>query len=320
MKRKTLIIEEYDTDRQSRVQALISQYVKDGDVNLFLCLQYYRVPLRGKMLDSIADTLKAVGKTREFTVDVALRTDQWKAVKRLRKRLNRYAISVELKATPRLRIRELQRYKQKMILERLIVESGDCASFRQAYDQWKALGLPIRLEGCELTQPEYFAFFDAWIHDPKAAWFEPFEDIISGLLTGVPAGSCQHSSCMGKYLYLDEAENVYFCGQKKEAARMYSLRQGLPEPLYQECYGAALRTAIERRTECMDSCQLFGLCKGGCPLAAKTTEACAEYEQKISKIGAFLQEGMADAFTGIENPCVRQMYLSLIAYGFGAND
>ncbi|MBQ8233649.1 MAG: hypothetical protein IJZ34_17265 [Lachnospiraceae bacterium] len=316
MKRKTFIIEEYEIEIQETVQKLIAAIVKEGDIDLMIRLKYYHTPLTRRLIDSIADTIKAVGKEHEFVVDIVLETDQWKKIKQLRRKLNQYSISLDLKVSDGLQVKEIAHYKKKLLLDKIMLSCKDYDTFYQSYHRWKTAGLSIALEEYELTLKEYLQFFEEWIHDPKATWFVPFEDIISCMMTGVPAGICEHSSCMGKYLYLDQNKKVYFCAKKRENTQMYSLTENVPDLLYNEIYDNALGMAIEKRNQCAEECELFGLCRGGCPLDEKLAEACGEYIQKVSRIGEFIEKEIVNSFTDIENPCMRQFYLSLIAYGF----
>ena len=97
---------------------------------------------------------------------------------------------------------------------------------------------------------------------------------------------------------------------------MYSLHEKPTELLYNEIYDCVLSTAVAKRKQCMEGCQVFGLCRGGCPLVEHSPEHCGAYIQKVARIGAFIDKEIKTAFVDIENPCMRQFYLSLIAYGF----
>jgi len=133
MKQKTLIIEEYECSRQEKVQRLITDLVKEPDVNLNVRLVYDQVELTKQVLNSIADTIKAVGKQQEFLVDVVLVTHQWNNVKRLRKCLNQYAISVELQVSKQVKIAEVKKYTKKLLLEKILVSCENYQQFCEMY-------------------------------------------------------------------------------------------------------------------------------------------------------------------------------------------
>ena len=97
---------------------------------------------------------------------------------------------------------------------------------------------------------------------------------------------------------------------------MYCLKQENPKDIYNEVYNNTLHTAIEKRTECQNECEIFGFCRGACPLKERKQETCMALMQKVACWGTFLEKEARNAFVEIENPCMRQLYLSLIAYGF----
>ena len=316
MKQKTLIIEDYESSRQEQVKRLLVDMVKVQDVNLNVRLVYDKVQLTKEYVDNFADTVKAVGKEYEFLIHITIETHQWKNVKRLRKCLNQYAINIDLKVQDGIKIFEVKNYTKKLLLDNVILSCKNYEQFCERYHAWKTVGVSVRLEGYELSTKEYLEFFEMWIHDADAVWFVPFEDMANSMLTGVHVENCENDSCMGKYLYLDKEDNVYFCSKKHKSTKMYSLKQENPQFIYNEVYDKALQNAIEKRTKCQSSCEMFGFCRGACPLKERDQESCMAVIQKVACWGAFLEEEAKSAFAKIENPCMRQLYLSLIAYGF----
>lgn len=267
-------------------------------------------------LNSFADTVKAVGKEHEFLVSITIETHQWKNIKRLRKCLNQYAMNIDLKVQEGIKVSEVKKYTKKVLLEKVILSCRDYLQFCEKYHVWKKTGVSVQLEGYELSIDEYLNFFEMWIHDAEAVWFVPFEDMANSILTGVHVENCENNSCMGKYLYLDKQDNVYFCSKKPEVSKMYCLKQENPKDIYNEVYNNTLHTAIEKRTECQNECEIFGFCRGACPLKERKKEACMALMQKVACWGTFLEKEARNAFVEIENPCMRQLYLSLSAYGF----
>lgn len=317
MREKTLIIEEYEEKRQEKFRQILSRMVRDEQVNLTVRLVYHRVEITRKILDSIADTIKSVGKEREFMIEVILETDQWKRLKRLYKVLNQYGITVELCGSDSINIMQLKKYKRKMLLERVILHSESYEDFHSQYEKWKIAEIPIQLKGYTLSSTEYREFFEEWVYDAHAVWFFPFEDTISSILTGVTTESCEHNSCMGKYIHLDEKDRVSFCKKGLEPTKLYVLDETKEGPLFEhEIYQNVLGDAIEKRARCQKECQMFGLCRGGCPLESADTSTCNAYIEKIAYTGRFLEQEGKTAFVHVENPCLRQLCLSLLAYGF----
>lgn len=316
MKQKTFIIEEYEEEQKTYVQESLLKMTEEGNTHLQLRLKYYQKPLTAKKLDCMADLIKEIGKKQEFTIDIVLETNQWARVKRLYKKLNQYSLRLELAVSDRVTTKAVARYAKKTQLEKLLITCEDYVSFQKAYQKWKTVGLTIEAVEYTFSVQEYQDFFDKWVHDAEAVWLTPFEDILYSMLTGISSGSCEHSSCMGKYLYLDAEGNVYFCARKKAAAKMYHIREQHQEALYNETYQIALQRAIEKRTQCMEQCTLFGMCRGGCPLTKPEPSFCAEYVQKLQHTERFLEKEIQNGFINMENPCLRKLYLTMIAYGF----
>lgn len=316
MKQRTLIIEEYEFTKQEYLREVISRMVQDKDVDLSVRLKYYQVPITRKLLNSVVDTIKDIGKNREFFVEIILETDQWKNIKHLYKVLNQYAVSVELLVSEKLKRSEVKKYTKKVLLEKLILSCNNYSTFYQLYQYWKEVGLSIKLEGYRLSENEYFEFWEEWIHDSSAVWFLAFENLLSSRLIGKLVDCCEYSSCMGKYLYIDKDENVYFCEQKKEKSKMYSLKNGIPKYIFNTVYDRVLDAAVEKRSKCKETCSVFPLCRGGCPLDEQKMNCTQEYLKKVVHMDEFLGKELINGFANIENPCFRQFYLSLIAYGY----
>lgn len=315
MKRKIFIIEEYEKEREREVRSLLQGLLQEEELNLLIRMKYERKSLSKESLESMAEVLRSLGKEKEFIVDLEVVTDQWNLVRKNRKILNQYSIRVELKVCNEKELKQVDRYKEKLLLEKICISSEDYPSFLKLYDKWKKIKIPVCSE-YELTIEEYLEFFQYWIRDREAVWYAPFEDLLISLLTGNPSNDCVHNSCMGKYLYLDEEHQVYFCAKKDPCTKMYRQSSGNIENLYNDAYDRYLKCAVEKRNACLKECDAYSLCKGGCVLKEKNAQYCTEFAQKVSCAAQFLEHEMKSAFVNVENVCIRQLYLSLIAYGF----
>lgn len=315
MKRKTFIIEEYEKDHETRIRQLIWRLLEEEEINLLIRMKYDRKAFNGEALESMARLLRSIGEEKEFIVDLEVATDQWDAIRKYRRILNQYSVRIELKVNNEKRLKEVDRYKEKLLLERICIVSEEYQTFLKLYEKWKTLKIPVCSE-YELTTKEYLEFFQYWIHDREASWYVPFEEALISLLTENPGRNCVYNSCMGKYLYLDEENNVYFCAKKKAQTRMFSLSDDIIRNLYNEVYDQFLKQAIEKRKACLAECSAYALCKGGCMLEEKNAKSCMELAQRVSCAAQFLEREMESEFANVENACVRQLYLSLIAYGF----
>lgn len=320
MKQKTLILEEYQPDRQKEAGRLLRLLAAEEETSVMVILRYLQTPPDKEKVLSIAELMKTVGREREFTADVILETNQWKAVRRLKKTLNRFSIRIRLWVTKELKPKELVKYKERMLLDTLVLPCQDFAQFHGAYEKWKQVGLmlgtePYRLGGEDFSEL-FLEFFNEWLQDSEAVWLEELEDMSGSLLTGLPTSDCRYSSCLGKYLYLDADGRVYFCREKRRETCLGRAEE-LSEQLFdKDSYQRVLEGAIRQRRSCGESCGIYSFCKGGCPLEERADLRCQELHRQLGIIREVLEKELPTAFENIENRCLRQLCLSLVAYGF----
>lgn len=317
MKQKVLTIEEYTRAQHAAVRAQARQLLTGPDDALTLRLRYFRTPVTDTPLLDLADLVKELGREREFTVDVVLETDRWAEVRRHRNLLNRFSVRIELWPT-QARLAEVLKYKDRMLLELLVLPGQTPQEFLQAYAQWKPAGLSVRPACGPWSEAELAAFWDTWLQDGEAVWPEPWEDMATALLTGLGMQACRHASCLGSRLYLDEAGRVYFCGEKKPGSELpFDADKPLPRGSIFDCapYRKALHAAVARRDACRQTCARYTLCKGGCPLEPPTGADCARLRGQAARMQAAITDGLPTAFAQQPNPCLRTLLLSLAAYG-----
>ena len=316
MKQKTLILEEYQPDMQKEVGMLLERLVTEEETSVMVVLKYFRISPDKENLLSFAEMMKAVGRKKEFTVDVILETNHWKRVRRLRKTLNRFSIRIRLWVTKDLKPAELVKQRERMLLDTLVIPCQDYGQFYEAYERWKQVGLTLCPEPYRLNGEAFLKFFSEWIQDPKAVWPESLEDMATSLLTGLPSSDCWYSSCLGNYLYLDAEGCVYFCREKRQEACLGRAEE-LSEQLFeQDSYQKALEGAIHRRRNCVENCRIYSFCKGGCPLEEQADRRCQEQHRQLDAIREVLEKELPTAFENMENRCLRKLCLSLVAYGF----
>jgi radical SAM protein with 4Fe4S-binding SPASM domain len=260
--------------------------------------------------------MKAIGEKYEFTLLVSVETDQWERIRGLRKILNRYGFEVRLLVSDSINAELVKKYNRKLLLEQIILGADNFEDLRAEYHRWKGVGITVSAESYELTEEEYRQFFSEWISDEDGVWFLPFRNIFSSLLMGVSVEDCEHSSCLGKYLYVDEAGSVYFCRKKKSESVMYRIAEQQEGQLYRGSYEDTLGACIKARKECRDNCGKFNICHGGCPLNPRKNTMCTAYRNLIPELVDFIQKEIGNYFSDLKNPCLRQLYLSMIAYGY----
>ena len=118
------------------------------------------------------------------------------------------------------------------------------------------------------------------IRDVDIMHLSKFEETLYG---------CRFSSCLGQYLYVDGAGNVYFCPEHK--AESYVGTIDVPENYFQsEKILSVLRNAVEKRKSCKESCPHFSLCNGACPLEEGCCDFPMRYETYGNRIDRLAQE------------------------------
>lgn len=316
VKEKYLVIEEYQPQRRREVTRLLEQYLDNRNLHLTVRWRFFHVRLNRKLLDQIAAILYQQGIKKEFSVCCIVETGQWKEVHRLRRILNRYGFEVVLTASSSLTEKIVKKAGQKLLLEELRITGEDYKSLQKEYERYKRAGILISFDESRISSSEYTAWFQSWSSDKDACWLLPFREIIGYLFTGTWMETCEHDSCLGKYLCLDEDGTRYFCRYRLEGSRMSDTCQTAEEKLYDENYNYILKHAVENRRQCQAQCSDFEGCRGGCPLKLSAKEQCLEYQKKVSDIRSFLLKHSENYFADIANPLIRQLYLSTVAFGF----
>lgn len=313
MKEKILIIEDYNPANKEQVETCLDKILLTENLDLTIRWKFCRQKIDKKLLFILAEMVRKRGTKKEFSVMTVIETDQWKAVRKLRKVFNQYGFSVDLAASPSLRESMVLRLQKKMLLEHIIVDAPDYSSLRKICDPYWKAGIPVITRGCEMSLEEYTHWFDQWIENPKGGWIDQFLDAVSYIYTQTHVTDCCHDSCLGKYLYIDEKGNSYFCGRKREGSLMDGSVGG---DLYDDGYENTLKKSIEKRKKCRSTCQGFVCCQGGCPLEEDFSSDCGVYLKKISYVRDYILENRETLFANVANPGLRQLFLSAAAFGF----
>ncbi|MCI8431129.1 MAG: hypothetical protein HFI16_12900 [Lachnospiraceae bacterium] len=315
MKEKYLVIEEFELQRREEVTCLLERVLKEEYLRLTIKWRFCKIRLRHQLIEEIAAMIYQQGTGKEFSVCCIVETGQWREVYRLRRFLNRYGFEVVLLSSPSLTEKTVRKAGRKMLLEEIRMSGTDYKSLRKEYERLKSAGIPLSFDESNISSEEYAEWFRNWASDQKACWLLPFREITGYLMTGIWMGKCEHSSCLGKYLCLDQDGMLWFCGKKREGSRMHRL-SGRSEELFDENYNRILERAVEGRRHCQAECGSFSVCRGGCPLKSSSEEDCRNYQKKIAYIRSFLTKHSRNYFADIENPVIRQMFLSTVAFGF----
>lgn len=311
MNEKTLTIEEYGIKNQEKTGQLLDRLLMEDDLYLTVRFRFYRRKIDKKLLTEIAELIRERGRKKEFVIRLLLETDQWKAVKRLRKIMNQYGMGAELQAVPSLKSVTAAKLGKKMLLEDLILTGSDFDTLKKAYDTYKDTGVTMAVfhGDCEPDAEQYTEWFDEWVNDPNAGWVDLFLDAAAFAFMGIHMSDCTHDSCMGKNLYVDPEAEVFFCSQKKNGTKMETY---INDAVYQD----VLKKAVERRRSCKAECQWFSCCQGGCPLEEYRKESCMDYQKKMQHVWNYIEKHSENMFLDVPNPAFRQMFLNVAGFGF----
>ncbi len=86
--------------------------------------------------------------------------------------------------------------------------------------------------------------------------------------TGNQPSGCHYSSCLGRTIYIAEGGDLGICPYVENSISLIPLSNGesIEHMFSTEEFRQLLIHSIEHRKSCSEVCELFGLCKGGCPL------------------------------------------------------
>lgn len=315
MKEFYLVVEEFVSEKKGQILELLRKILEKEIEMLHVTWKYYQLRIRKDMLDTIADIFSELGQEKDFFVSNRIETDQKKTLWRMRRRLNRYGMYLVVRVTPQLSVRNVDKLKRNFLLTGLSLPKGNYEEYRKTYEKFRMCGVEIFLEQGELTVDEFRQWYMEWQRDENACWVSCFRDICLLVCIGIHTMDCEHSSCMGAHLCVDQEDRVFFCTKKKEGSDMYSLRAPSRE-LYNEIYWSFLQSVNMRRKNCKAECSSFCFCQGECVMKEKTDDVCTEYLEKVKVVQKCMAEYGDRLFVEMENPLLWQMVLSLTAYGF----
>lgn len=84
--------------------------------------------------------------------------------------------------------------------------------------------------------------------------------------TGMPMIGCEHTSCLGKTLYIARDGMVSYCPRFPEKTAVGKLGR-VTSPFYDPGFLQILEKTLEKRESCKQTCPMFPICQAGCPLS-----------------------------------------------------
>ena len=144
--------------------------------------------------------------------------------------------------------------------------------------------------------------FDHWLHDLEGVSIRTFISNIN-LALGGHALICTCTSCHGKYLCINSDGKIYNCS--RQSIHDYCIGDIHEIEKVEDCFSSEgfkelLRGSIKRRNVCKETCELFGICQGGCAdiaICEGSLDKPPEYSCYIFKtLFAHVKKTMAEIF------------------------
>lgn len=178
------------------------------------------------------------------------------------------------------------------------------------------LGTPIFIEGEVLYDDKFLSLFQEWLYDKNSCRINLFADILSWVLLDDWGTKCQYKSCLTKHFLIDEDGIIYACKNRKNRICGLWDVHSISEILSHEKFVTLLERSVARREQCKAACELYGLCKGGCPADLDMADLeCGERRlfAAMEGISGLLYRIVRNSDYRDLNPAVRSIILSSIA-------
>ena len=141
-------------------------------------------------------------------------------------------------------------------------------------------------------------FFDYWMHDLSGVSFSPFTDYLM-LLLNYPSRSCENAGCLYKWLSINPSGDIYPCTRihdKKYSMGNINTVSYISEIYDSKTYEDMVKKAIIRRKLCIENCEVYYYCNGGCnamaineaSLESNDTQYCRFNEKFIPYVKEYL--------------------------------
>ena len=206
------------------------------------------------------------------------------------------------------------------------------------YEYFKSLGYdvefsPLFLEGGgkDMRQEESFAkqmndLFDKWLFDTEGVGVRTFYNYIS-MAVGGPYRVCSYNSCVTKFLCLAADGTIYNCSRHSVMAYPFANVDEInssAEIFATEGFAEFLKGNVERRRKCLETCDLYDYCCGGCPdcailengLSNPPLKTCATFKAIFTHVKAKIEKVIADGTPLSKlNPQVKRVLASACAVG-----
>lgn len=165
----------------------------------------------------------------------------------------------------------------------MVVNQNNVKNLINDYEYFKSLNLGMKVnpmfnDGAakdndffNLNPDEYIRsfidFFKYWIHDQECNINVSTCEEIVNMVVNNNSGVCTYNSCLGKWLCLDSNACLYPCDRL--CIEEYNLgsivkMNNIDEAFRNEKFLNLLKSSYERRNNCIENCEFFENCYGGC--------------------------------------------------------
>lgn len=166
--------------------------------------------------------------------------------------------------------------------------------------------------------------FDYWLYDKNGVGVKEFRTYVSMALGGCEK-VCTNSSCLGKWLSISADGSLCNCGRYLVKEYPYGNIddiEDISEVFRSEGFKAMLRGSIERRKKCLEKCDYFKYCEGGCPdmsliagdLSSPAPFNCATFIGVFMHVQAVMNQILADKVPlDALNPTVKSIAMKCLS-------
>lgn len=131
---------------------------------------------------------------------------------------------------------------------------------------------------------KFVQFFKYWITDENGKINVSTCNELVNLILNKHSGVCTFNSCLGKWLCLDSNSDIYPCDRLCTSEYSYgnvSNIASIDEVFESDAFYNLLKTSVDRRSKCIETCEYYENCYSGCNANAILGKN-DEYENGIS--------------------------------------
>lgn len=210
----------------------------------------------------------------------------------------------------------IESLQKKKLPISIMIAGNDIQNMIEQYKNYSSIGVPIFFEGELCYNDEYVSSFWEWVYDKNGCRINIFANILSKILMDYWGTICKYKSCLTKYFTVNENGDVFCCKSNNNAiCSLYDI-SSMKELFSQEKFIALLKSSVSKRSQCMECCDYYGMCQGGCPLNVTVSGEDCKNKQLF-----LVMEGITERVRQIVNdsdyrdlnPAVRELILSSVA-------